>query len=297
MKRIRSFFSRIKRYTANAAKLGKKAEKNPTEELLVLRRQNRRYRSEILKLQKRLNSLQNRIEKKGGYFLENKGKVSVDDFYYAFEESFRGSRDLVKNRLQMYIPFVERAIEQTSRKDFLDMGCGRAELLEILKDKGIPARGIDSNIRMIKEAVEKGFTVEQTDVLEYMLNLPDNSLSGVSGFHIVEHLPFENLLELLAEIYRVIAPGGVLILETPNPENFNVVTFNFYVDPTHIRPLPPPALNFMVEHTGFKKLECIRVSIPTHHDLSAEGPLPGAVKILNGRLSVGEDYAIIAFKE
>ncbi len=260
--------------------------------------QNRALQNEVKNLQVSLENLQKRIEMEWGP--EHVGGIGpIDSFYYGFEEYFRGSREDVKNRLKVYLPYVEQ-VRNIGAPGFLDIGCGRGEWLELLAENNIPARGIDLNAHMIHESRNRSFSVEQADVFEYLQQIPDNSLSGITGFHIIEHLSFNMLLSILTEAWRTLASGGILILETPNPENLLVGSCNFYADPTHRRPILPPTLSFMFSHAGFKKQECVRVSIPQDQYIvtgAPHSPTVDLLKNLSNRMNVGQDYAMIAFKQ
>lgn len=162
------------------------------------------------------------------------------DFYRTFEEKFRGPRELVKSRLRVYLPFLRPLRGSFSTALAVDLGCGRGEWLELLYEQGFEAEGVDLDDGMLAACRDLGLKVQTGDALGYLTALPDDSQAIVSGFHLVEHIPFQVLLQLVAEALRVLKPGGLLILETPNPENIIVGATNFYIDPTHHRPIPPP---------------------------------------------------------
>jgi O-antigen chain-terminating methyltransferase len=260
-----------------------------------LHEQNKALQFEVKQLQASLNDLKQRAETEWGP-LDGTCPGPSDDFYYAFEETYRGSRELVKNRLSFYLPYVETTREVTGPNGFLDIGCGRGEWIETLKENKITAHGIDLNAHMIHETRSRGLDTEQSDILPYLRKQPDETLTGISGFHIVEHLPLTVLTATLSEAWRTLAPGGVLILETPNPENFTVGACNFYVDPTHRRPIPPPTLAFMIYRAGFKEYECLRVSTPDFIEKTTEPPTQGYLKTLEHHITVGLDYSLIAYK-
>jgi 2-polyprenyl-3-methyl-5-hydroxy-6-metoxy-1,4-benzoquinol methylase len=261
-----------------------------------LQAQNHLLKTEIDRLRFSLEELKRQAEAKWDLALDGPGAGTFDDFYYAFEEKFRGSRDLVKSRLGIYLQYIERTRGLNAAGGFLDIGCGRGEWLELLKENNIPCRGIDLNQRMIEETQSRGLQTERADVLAFLRQLPDETLSGISGFHIIEHLPFAVLMTVLAEARRTLAPGGVLILETPNPENFIVGSCNFYVDPTHRHPILPIALGFMLSQAGFKEHQCLQVSLPDYLGGTEGVPSSGVLKALADHMTVGQDYAVIAYK-
>jgi O-antigen chain-terminating methyltransferase len=212
-------------------------------------------------------------------------------FYQAFEERHRGSRELIKQRLNVYLPFVKQLHELYPDGQALDLGCGRGEWLELLNNINIPAHGIDLNEGMLSYCRERGLSVTTGDAVAILQALPDDSQMIVSGFHIAEHLPFSDLQILIHEAMRVLKPAGLLILETPNPENLVVGTASFYIDPTHQRPIPQPLLAFLSEYYGFSRTKVMRLQ--ESPELLAN-PAPTLLNVLNG---VSPDYAIIAQKD
>ncbi|UUZ66973.1 class I SAM-dependent methyltransferase [Polaromonas sp. P2-4] len=181
------------------------------------------------------------------------------DFYRALEEKFRGSREEIKSRLHVYLPFARALFKLYSSVSAVDLGCGRGEWLELLDAEGIEAQGIDLDGAMLESCHALGLRAEIGDAISLLKRLPDESQCIVSGFHIAEHLAFADLQTLVQESLRVLKPAGLLILETPNPENIAVGTSNFYLDPTHQRPLPPLLLAFLPEHYGFGRVKTLRL--------------------------------------
>ena len=186
---------------------------------------------------------------------------SRKNFYKAFEDKYRGSRDVIKSRLKVYLPFVER-LHALGSFQAIDLGCGRGEWLELLQEMKCSAIGIDLDEGMLEDCKLKKLNVKHQDVLEALVNLEDDSMSIVSGFHIVEHLTFDELQKIVTESLRVLIPGGLLILETPNPENIRVGTEYFYDDATHIRPIPANLLSFIPEHYGFERVKVLKLQEP-----------------------------------
>lgn len=194
----------------------------------------------------------------------------LDAFYLAFEDQFRGSRALIKERLADYLPFLRVLQERIPDAVAVDLGCGRGEWLEFLKENGVMASGVDMNQRMVEQCRSLGLQATQGDAIIYLKSLPDASQAIVSGFHIVEHLAFPQLLELLRESFRVLRPGGIAIFETPNPECLRVSTYTFYMDPTHRNPVPLELLSFVATHVGFSSVHIERL-----HPYCEEGVLQG----------------------
>jgi SAM-dependent methyltransferase len=208
-------------------------------------------------------------------------------FYRAFEERYRGSRELIKGRLHAYSPFIDRLAELHPGARAIDLGCGRGEWLELMGEAGFAAFGVDLDEGMLEACRERGLNVETADALTVLRELPDASVALVSAFHLVEHLPFEIAQELIAQARRVLLPAGLLILETPNPENLIVGTNNFYLDPSHLKPIPPMLLDFMVSFAGFARNAVVRLQ---GESIEAQEERITLVQLLQG---VSYDYAVV----
>jgi O-antigen chain-terminating methyltransferase len=174
-----------------------------------------------------------------------------DDLVAAYIDQFRGSREKIKEGLKFYLPFVA---SPDITGDILDLGCGRGEWLELLKEDQRDAQGVESNPLLARQAQSQGLQVIEGDALVYLRGLPDETLDVVTGFHFIEHLHFETLIELLDEIKRTLRRGGLLIFETPNPKNLTVAACNFYADPTHRQPVFPETLEFVLKEKGFENV-------------------------------------------
>ena len=218
----------------------------------------------------------------------------IDSLYVAFEDVFRGSRDDIKSRLAPYLEQIERAGVEVSGKPILDIGCGRGEWLELLQERGLEAYGVDLNSMMIERSLAVGLKAQKADALAHLRDLPDQSLGGITAFHFIEHIPFDVFVNFLDESLRVLIPGGIIILETPNPETIRVGATTFYYDPTHRNPLPPIPTKFIVEHRGFVDVEIIRLHPVVEEQLQA---LDENAEALNRVLFGPQDYAIIARRD
>ena len=214
----------------------------------------------------------------------------MTDFYRAFEERHRGPRELILQRLRVYLPFVHALQGQQAQVLALDLGCGRGEWLELLHTANCQVQGVDLDPAMLEPCQQLGLAVQQADAIEFLRSTPAASLSVVSAFHVVEHLGFEQVQELVRQALRVLQPGGLLILETPNPENLVVGASSFYLDPTHQRPIPPQLLAFVPEHAGFERTKILRLQ---HDPALLQHPAPTLLQVLNG---VSPDYAVVAQK-
>lgn len=212
-----------------------------------------------------------------------------DALYLNFEERFRGPEAQIKERVSVYLPYVQQAGEHTGAAPVLDVGCGRGEWLELLKENNITARGLDLNDVMVNKCRAAGLEVARSDAVAYLRGLESESLGMITGFHIVEHLSFTTMVALFDESFRVLKPGGMVIFETPNPENIMVGACSFYTDPSHTNPIPPATLSFLVEDRGFVNIEVLRLH--PNESVRVEDPL------LNQYFTIGQDYAVIGYKE
>jgi len=211
-----------------------------------------------------------------------------DAFYTSLEEKFRGEPSDIKNRLRVYLPFVLPTIALSPDAAIFDLGCGRGEWLTLMQEQGISATGIDMNALSVQGCQSKGLNALHADAMATLDELDENSVAVITGFHIAEHLTFEVLLELCFKAIRALIPGGLLILETPNPENILVGSHTFYLDPSHQRPLPPLLLDHIFDHVGFSTRKTLRLQEPD---------TPEDSDTLQDRLqSVSPDYALIGQK-
>lgn len=219
---------------------------------------------------------------------------ALDAYYAAFEDRFRGDKGDIQGAMRHYLEDVHAAQSVDERHPLLDLGCGRGEWLQLLADAGIPARGIDTNRIMVAHCIERALAVVREDALVHLRALQDASIGAISAFHLIEHLPFPTLYALLHEAQRVLRPGGLLLLETPNPENVLVGSHTFYHDPTHRNPLTPVSSVFLVRYCGFGEPRIKRLHpYPEAAKVPGDDPLTERV---NGHLCGPQDYAILAIK-
>jgi SAM-dependent methyltransferase len=212
-------------------------------------------------------------------------------FYRAFEDEFRGDRELIKSRLYVYREFLEPLIDIYPESQAIDLGCGRGEWLELMGELGFSAQGVDLDDGMLDACRGIGLQVRLEDALDCLIQLPDESQSVVSGFHLAEHIPFDDLQILVEESLRVLKPAGLLILETPNPENIVVGSSSFYMDPTHERPIPPLLLAFLPDYYGFERTTVVRLQEAAGLAIRENIAL---IDVLKG---VSPDYAVVAQKK
>ncbi|MBE1445673.1 methyltransferase domain-containing protein [Paenibacillus sp. OAS669] len=216
----------------------------------------------------------------------------TDSMYVSFEDQFRGTREDIKGRLEVYLPYVNSVRERTGDNSAIDIGCGRGEWLELLGENGFNAVGVDMNKAMIDSCTEMGLNANLCDGIEYLRSQRNGSISVITGFHIIEHLPINKLLTLFDEAFRVLKPGGMIIFETPNPESIWVGAFTFRGDPTHVNPLVPDTVKFLVEQRGYIKPEILRL----HKREEPEYTGQKYVDEIIYKFNMEQDFSIIAYK-
>ena len=217
----------------------------------------------------------------------------LDNFYIGFEDRFRGSEEDIKSRVKIYPTRLKQTGIDFSKYPILDIGCGRGELLSAFHDAKVRAIGLDINFEMVERAQAYGLEAIQGDAIPYLRSLKSSSLGGITGLHLVEHIPFPELMTLFTECFRVLCPGGLVIFETPNPENLLVGAYTFYFDPSHLHPLPPMLTSFALESVGFDKVEILRL-----HDFDPDRPTydDKLLTELSNRIYGAPDYAAIGAK-
>ncbi len=223
--------------------------------------------------------------------------------YLAFEDLHRGSREEIMSRQGVYLPYFREAARPET--PVLDLGCGRGEFLEACRAAGIPARGVDLNPAMVAACREMGLDVAEGDALEHLRGLPEASLGGILMAQVIEHLTSDQLTELVSLCAGKLAPGGVLIAETINPQCLMTFAGAFYLDLTHQKPIHPEATRFLWQWAGLEKVEVLYLSpVPPEFRLERiEGPDSGVnaifnrnVQRLNDLLYSHLDYAVVGRK-
>ncbi len=160
--------------------------------------------------------------------------------------ALRGSEGEIRHRLEYHLT------ELTAHPPVLDLGCGRGELLDLLREAGVPAQGVEADPALAGAARRRGLAVHEGDLLAFLREQPARSRGAVSAIHVLEHLPAPELLATLGEIRRVLAPGGVLVVESPNPHSLRVGASLYWLDPTHQRPLMPETLELFLTASGLE---------------------------------------------
>jgi len=221
--------------------------------------------------------------------------------YVGFEERFRGSEEDVKERQRKYLEHFRGA------EEVLDIGCGRGEFLELLREANINARGVDMNLDMVLLCKEKGLDIAHGDAFTYLEGLPDEAVGGIFSAQVIEHLQPSQIIRLVRLCYQQLAGNGVLVLETINPQCLTVFAGSFYADFTHVWPCHPEAMRYLLESVGFRQIQLIFSSpvdpsarIPTlqNNDMFGEETekFNRAAELLNHFIFGHQDYAIIGRK-
>jgi O-antigen chain-terminating methyltransferase len=206
--------------------------------------------------------------------------------YWRFAEKFRGSEEYVSQGQRYYLPYFQNC------KSVLDIGCGRGEFLGLMKEAGIPAHGIDLDSASVEMCRTKGMSAELADLFEFLGNESGTPLDGIFAGQIVEHLRPEMLPQMIKLCAARLKPGGVLVVETPNPECLAIFATHFYIDPTHTKPIPPVLLAFYFEEFGLGTIETHR-RFPAAESMPEIASLPEDVQ----RKFFGSlDYAITGRK-
>ncbi|MCU1349041.1 MAG: putative methyltransferase [Acidobacteria bacterium] len=222
--------------------------------------------------------------------------VASDFLYRRLEDNLRGSENEVRRDVQAY---VERA---RGAQPVLDVGCGRGELLAACREAGIEARGFDTNERSVADLRARGFNVEVAGVPECFGTFANGSVGAVLVMHVVEHLPVEILFSLFREAARVLRPGGLLMIETPNAESLAVSASEFWRDPTHLAPRHPAALTLLAREHGFAIDDVQAIHpFPEGTRLAIAGddppPLQRVVRAINERVFGPQDLRMILRRE
>lgn len=224
--------------------------------------------------------------------------------YYRFELKFRGTPDMVREHFRQYVPCFAGA------SDVLDVGCGRGEFMELLREVGVSCRGVDLDADMVAACHEKRLEVVEADALAYLRAQEDSSLGGAFLAQLVEHLEPATMVELIHLLGRKLRPGAPVVTETINPQSLLAASSHFLLDLSHVRLVHPETLKFLLEGAGFSDLDT-RYTSPVPEALQLEGmfwpdddgPLDAMCIVhnrnmekLNGFLYGYQDYAVMAKK-
>jgi SAM-dependent methyltransferase len=222
--------------------------------------------------------------------------------YVSFEDRFRGDAQHIRERVRDYLPVLANA------SDVVDIGCGRGELLALLQEGGIRARGVDSNAAMVEICRAKGFEVAESDALLYLRSQPDAAVGGLIAIQVVEHFSPAYLMRFLDAAFHAMRPGAPLILETLNPACWMAFFETYIRDVTHRQPLHPDTLRLLVQASGFSAVD-VQFRQPVRDDdrldrveelASADPALARVARALNAhadklnaRLFSSMDYVVV----
>lgn len=216
----------------------------------------------------------------------------LDIFYREFEDRYRGSREEILVRLREYVGHIAFLKEDSAQqRRIIDLGCGRGEWLEILREQGLEGIGVDTNNAQAEAARALGLHVEIDDAIAYLSRQSERSIDFISAFHLIEHLEFPVLVHLLKECLRVLKPEGRLLLETPNPQSLIVGAYKFWFDPTHVRPYPPELIGQVLESLGYRQIDVLPLHPDGRHFEYRE--LHGLAKPIADLLVGPLDYAVL----
>lgn len=227
-----------------------------------------------------------------------------DRHYLELERRHRGTPAEIRDRFAAHLPLLE------GRRRVLDLGCGRGEGLALLRERGIGALGVDWSAEMVRRCADAGLEAVEGDLVQYLRERQEGSCDGVIALHVIEHLSRLDLQRLVHLAWRALEPGGIVLLETPNPLSIVVAATRFWRDPTHRRPIHPDALRLALEQAGFRDVE-VRYLHPFADEerlpeISLDG-LAGSERRLAHRLNVlrdrldeslygYQDYAVVGVK-
>lgn len=229
---------------------------------------------------------------------EKEKKTSTDELFgstYLFiENMFRGTDKDILKRQSIYLPAIQKAAKEANSK-ILDLGCGRGEWIELLQQNDFHSKGVDINNTLINLCMQKKLDVVQEDIIEYLKMIERESLGGITCFQVIEHLPFNEIILLIKHASRALLPGGVLIIETPNPENILVSAYTFHFDPTHIKPVPATLLKYTFEEEGFIDVDIHYLHPYDKNEMIKDDSLEIAQRF-NKYFYGPQDYAVIGHK-
>lgn len=218
-----------------------------------------------------------------------------DQWYLAFEDKFRGESSIIQERIKKYVNYLK------DKKSVFEIGCGRGELLSALRKAGINARGVDINREMVSLCKTKNLNVEVGDGVDALQKQKDQSLGAVVAIQVVEHLTLFDLKRLVDVAYKKLEDNGIIIIETVNPLALGIFCYGFYIDPTHVKPVHPNTMRFMLELAGFK-VDPVQFDeyFPEEYRLPVSEDMEESTRVvvekLNDQLYGAQDYYLIGRK-
>ncbi|BBI35680.1 class I SAM-dependent methyltransferase [Cohnella abietis] len=284
----------LRGYVSNAFHKQREFNASVTRALNAL---NEKLDEELSVLQGRILQLEMERTQQLAAEADRKAKVEESRIdYVKFEDQFRGTRASIIERQRQYLPYFG------NKKNVLDIGCGRGEFIQLLQSEGVSVSGIDLNADMVKYCKNKGYDVHHANVLEHLATVDDKTYDGIFMAQVIEHLSYEEYMPLLKEIFRVLKPQGVAIVETINVETVVAVNYSYYLDPTHVNLVHPELLRFIMKEIGYSNVERrdsapVEFRPPLLTSNNEESRLLQAyLEQVHALLYGNRDYAIIAIK-
>jgi len=285
--------------------------RNNNSEILINRKQMAEFSEQVTKINNKLAAYTKKLvknmsedstkidtekESKINIKMEGNPYQSID--YFDFEDHFRGSREHIKEVQKEYLKYF------VDKKNVVDLGCGRGEFLELLKENNIPAKGVDSYNEFVQYCLLNEMDVIQEDAIEYLRR--HKNIDGIFAGQLIEHLTTDEIITLCNLAFEALSDKGVIVLETPNPTSLAIYTHAFYIDPSHTKPVHPLTMQYYLEKAGFSKIEILYtessklpMEIPTITGGGIENLLEfnESMKRVSDILFGSQDYAIIAYKQ
>ena len=230
---------------------------------------------------------------------QSEGDIYDQIDYFKFQEHMRGSCAAIKKRQQAYLSYFAQC------QNVIDLGCGRGEFLEMLRDHGVGAVGVDSYGKSIEYCRMRGLQASEGDAIQFLCDQKENSVDGVFAAQLIEHIPAGKILELCRESYRVMKPDSYIVLETPNPMCLSIYMNSFYLDPSHKNPVHPHLMEYFMQECGFRNVQVVYTK---ESKVNYRFPLLSAEKcdnleefndginFLSDIMFGSQDYAIVAQK-
>ena len=240
---------------------------------------------------------------KDKYTLEDNNKHPQNTYdkldYFDFENHFRGSRKIIKDSQRDYLKYFN------NKTNVLDLGCGRGEFLELLKENNITSIGVEQYKDFVEYCLFKNLDVKKADIIEFLQSVQDESIGGVMCSQVVEHLNTDQILSLCSLSYKKLQKNSYLVIETPNPTNLAMYINCFYVDPSHIKPVHPKTLEYFLRKAGFQDIEVIftnqskvnyRLPLLSGENINNLSDFNDGLNFLSDIIFGSQDYAIVAKK-
>lgn len=242
----------------------------------------------------------NRLQELADYLDIPMSSGLTDVEYEQFENNFRGSTEKIKERMKMYVPYFKDASDLV-----LDIGCGRGEFLELMRENDIKSKGVDIFEPFVSRCKDNGLDVVSGNGLGFLAGAKDDSLGGIFAAHVIEHVASQDLVLLCKNALRVVKKGGYVIFETPNPMCLSIYTDAFYIDPSHRRPVHPLYIEYIMRMVGFEDVKIVYIDKSRAGDgipeIKGEGienldEVNEAIKKMSDKIYGCQDFAVVARK-